>query len=148
MRSLEDLFKVYGESHKHQKNILIHKIFVPLILFSVMGLLFYIPAPHSWKEAGFDWALIASSLTLGYYYLLSKKYFALMFGVFAVFYFLVRLSAGLYGAVYWFGALFILSWIAQFIGHKIEGKKPSFLNDLLFLLVGPLWVVKGLFKSF
>jgi uncharacterized membrane protein YGL010W len=42
--------------------------------------------------------------------------------------------------------IFIVSWIFQFIGHKIEGKKPSFLKDLLFLLVGPLWVVKSLFR--
>ena len=36
--------------------------------------------------------------------------------------------------------VFVFSWIGQFIGHKIEGKKPSFLEDLLFLLVGPAWI--------
>lgn len=36
--------------------------------------------------------------------------------------------------------LFILAWIGQFYGHHVEGKKPSFFQDLQFLLIGPLWV--------
>jgi uncharacterized membrane protein YGL010W len=40
--------------------------------------------------------------------------------------------------------IFVLAWIGQFVGHKIEGQKPSFLEDVQFLLIGPLWVVKGL----
>lgn len=43
--------------------------------------------------------------------------------------------------------IFILSWIGQFYGHKIEGAKPSFLKDLEFLLIGPLWVIKKLNKK-
>jgi uncharacterized membrane protein YGL010W len=43
--------------------------------------------------------------------------------------------------------VFIISWIAQFWGHKIEGKKPSFLQDLAFLLIGPLWVTRFLYKK-
>ena len=42
-------------------------------------------------------------------------------------------------------ALFVIAWIFQFIGHNIEGKKPSFLKDLQFLLIGPAWIVKQLF---
>jgi uncharacterized membrane protein YGL010W len=41
--------------------------------------------------------------------------------------------------------VFVVSWIFQFIGHKIEGKKPSFLEDLQYLLVGPLFVLSKLF---
>lgn len=39
--------------------------------------------------------------------------------------------------------IFILAWIGQFIGHKIEGKRPSFFKDIQFLLIGPLWVFLG-----
>ncbi len=45
-------------------------------------------------------------------------------------------------------AVFVVSWIGQFIGHKIEGKKPSFLDDLRFLLVGPLFVLGFLYRRF
>jgi uncharacterized membrane protein YGL010W len=40
-----------------------------------------------------------------------------------------------------------LAWIGQFYGHKIEGKKPSFLKDLEFLLIGPLWVIQKVGKK-
>jgi uncharacterized membrane protein YGL010W len=43
-------------------------------------------------------------------------------------------------------AVFVVAWIGQFIGHKIEGKKPSFLEDLRFLLIGPLFVLGFLYR--
>jgi len=45
-------------------------------------------------------------------------------------------------------AVFVVAWIGQFIGHKIEGKKPSFLDDLRFLLIGPLFVLGFLYRRF
>ena len=42
--------------------------------------------------------------------------------------------------------LFVAAWIGQFIGHRIEGKKPSFFKDILFLLVGPLWILAFLYR--
>jgi uncharacterized membrane protein YGL010W len=44
-------------------------------------------------------------------------------------------------------ALFVLAWIGQFIGHKIEGKKPSFLKDVVFLLIGPAWLMSKVYKA-
>lgn len=49
--------------------------------------------------------------------------------------------------VFWIGLIvFVIAWIGQFVGHKIEGKKPSFFEDLLFLLIGPLWIAKRFFR--
>jgi uncharacterized membrane protein YGL010W len=45
-------------------------------------------------------------------------------------------------------AIFVVAWIGQFIGHKIEGKKPSFFDDLRFLLIGPLFVLGFLYRRF
>ena len=45
-------------------------------------------------------------------------------------------------------AVFVVAWIAQFVGHKIEGRKPSFLTDLTYLLIGPAWVVAKAFRKF
>ena len=44
-------------------------------------------------------------------------------------------------------AIFIVAWVLQFIGHKIEGKKPSFFKDMLFLLVGPAWLMGVIYKK-
>jgi uncharacterized membrane protein YGL010W len=43
--------------------------------------------------------------------------------------------------------VFVLAWIFQFVGHKIEGKKPSFLDDVKFLLIGPIWLLHFIFKK-
>lgn len=45
-------------------------------------------------------------------------------------------------------AIFVLSWIGQFVGHKVEGKKPSFVDDLKFLLIGPIWLLHLMLKKF
>ena len=44
-------------------------------------------------------------------------------------------------------AVFVIAWIAQFIGHKHEGRKPSFLTDLTYLLIGPAWVVAKVLRK-
>ncbi len=43
--------------------------------------------------------------------------------------------------------IFVVAWIGQFIGHHIEGKKPSFLKDLQFLLIGPAWLLSFIYKK-
>ena len=43
-------------------------------------------------------------------------------------------------------ALFVVGWIIQFVGHKIEGQKPSFFEDLQFLLIGPLWLLSDVYR--
>ena len=43
--------------------------------------------------------------------------------------------------------IFILAWIGQFIGHKIEGQKPSFFEDIKFLLIGPAWLLSFIYKK-
>jgi uncharacterized membrane protein YGL010W len=42
--------------------------------------------------------------------------------------------------------LFVLGWVFQFIGHWFEGKKPSFFSNPAFLIVGPIYFLKKLFK--
>jgi len=46
-----------------------------------------------------------------------------------------------------FLSVFIITWILQFVGHQIEGKKPSFLKDLHFLLIGPIWLLSFILKK-
>lgn len=154
--NVDDLFLQYAESHQNPTNILVHWICVPLIVFSLFGLVWCIPFPHVellGKYNGFvNWASFMVAISVYYYLKLSPTLsygMLLMFGVFS--YFIVQLEywelAG--GPALWLVCLilFIVSWIGQFVGHKIEGKKPSFLTDLKFLLVGPIWLLAKIYRK-
>lgn len=143
MRSLESWFAEYSESHQNPQNRLIHKICVPAIFFSVVGLLLQIPVHLGPLKLGELFIAIA----LGWYFTLGAKPFLIMLGQLVISYLLLYVLGHLFHAhLAWALVLiFVVAWIGQFYGHKIEGKKPSFLKDLQFLLIGPLWVFKDIF---
>lgn len=153
---LDILFDKYGESHQDPTNKLIHWICVPLIVFSILGLVWAIPFPHLeflGKYNGFvNWASFLIAFSIYYYYKLSPvmSYFMLL-SVFVMSFFIVQLerveASG--GPALWVvcAVIFVLAWIGQFIGHKIEGKKPSFLDDVKFLLIGPIWLIHFICKK-
>jgi uncharacterized membrane protein YGL010W len=142
MKTIHQLFDEYAESHQNPVNKAIHWICVPAIFFSIVLLLLEVRL--------FEMVSLASIVIVAVvlYFLFTSPPFAAgmvfiyilcmvgakilaMQGV-------VLLHAGLY--------IFIIAWIGQFIGHKIEGKKPSFLNDIKFLLIGPAWLMSFIFK--
>jgi uncharacterized membrane protein YGL010W len=134
IRKIDQLLAHYGSSHTHPTNELIHFAAIPLIMLSICGLMF---ALHPWVA----YAFIAASMV--YYARLSIVFFISM----------VIWSALIIALVHAMGSqvliasivIFIGAWIIQFIGHKIEGKKPSFLEDIQYLWVGPMFVLSKLF---
>jgi len=157
MRPVDVLFAQYSENHLNTTNKLIHWICVPLIVFSIFGLLWAIPFPHL-KFLGayngyFNWASFGIAFTIYYYYKLSPTLSYVMLLVLMLFSYIIIQLAGWQlagGPALWLicMVIFVLAWVGQFIGHKIEGKKPSFLTDLKFLLVGPIWLVHFIFKKY
>lgn len=155
-REVDILFDKYAESHQNHTNEVIHWICVPLIVFSLLGLVWAIPFPHLGflgKYNGFiNWASFLIAFSIYYYYRLSPvmSYLMLLL-IFAMSFFIVQLekleAAG--GPALWLvcAVIFVLAWIGQFIGHKIEGKKPSFLEDVKFLLIGPIWLLHFICKK-
>ena len=153
---IDILFDKYAESHQDPTNKLIHWICVPLIVFSILGLVWTIPFPHLdflGKYNGFvNWASFLIAFSIYYYYRLSPvmSYFMLL-SVFVMSFLIVQLekveASG--GPAVWLvcAVIFVLAWIGQFIGHKIEGKKPSFLDDVKFLLIGPIWLIHFICKK-
>ena len=133
-RSLEAILAEYAESHRHPTNIQIHNICVPLIMWSLLGILQSIPL-----VMGINLAHVLVVVGIIYYIGFGNMKLTLMMsGIVIVMYaslsfipFLLPVSV----------AVFVLSWLGQFYGHKVEGKKPSFFKDLQFLLVGPIWVL-------
>ncbi|MGE5085840.1 MAG: DUF962 domain-containing protein, partial [Bacillota bacterium] len=136
-------FSEYSESHQNPQNRLIHKICVPLIFLSVVGLLLQIPVHLGPLKLGEIFIAIA----LGWYFTLGPKPFAVMLGQLLICYIVLYALGQIFHTHLWLvlTAIFIAAWFGQFYGHKLEGKAPSFLKDLQFLLIGPLWIVKDIF---
>lgn len=139
MKTIEQWFSLYGESHQNPTNIKIHKVAVPLIYFSVVALISAIPG-----LAGLISLSVISLVTLIFYFMLSVKLGVVM-SIFTGLCIYVAYSISLY-VIEVSVAVFVIAWIFQFIGHKVEGKKPSFFDDLSFLLIGPAWVFNPIFS--
>ncbi len=155
-KEVDILFDKYAESHQNHSNELIHWICVPLIVFSLLGLIWAVPFPYlafMGKYNGFvNWASFLIAFSIYYYYKLSPvmSYLMLLL-IFLMCMVIVKIeeaqAAG--GPALWLvcAVIFVLAWIGQFIGHKIEGKKPSFLEDIKFLLIGPIWLLHYICKK-
>ncbi|MFM5568004.1 DUF962 domain-containing protein [Aeromonas veronii] len=142
MKGIEEWFAQYGQSHRNPINVTIHKLAVPGIYLCSLALLWCLP--HGPLPVLLNWAVVAAIPVLLFYLQLSFSLFAGMAGLTAL---------GLWICHQWQGPLlwpavaaFVILWIAQFVGHKIEGKRPSFLADLQFLLIGPAWVLASLYR--
>jgi uncharacterized membrane protein YGL010W len=150
-KSADQWFAEYGESHQDHANETIHWICVPVIFFSVMGLLWSIPLPAVLAESvpWFRWLHLPLLAAMVFYFRLSGS---LAFGLLAfvsVCYVLLECQGIFCPFPIWKSSaiLFVLAWIGQFIGHKIEGQKPSFLKDVVFLLIGPAWLMHFIYKK-
>jgi len=146
VRSLSQFLHDYGDSHQNTINQWVHIVCVPAILISTLGLFWLIPV-GSWlglSGSAAYWingATILAALSGIVYLRLSLGVFVLMAGWFAVSIWVIQsvLASGL--SLFWTSlVVWILAWAVQVVGHKIEGKKPSFVEDLVFLLIGPIFV--------
>jgi len=155
MRKIDSLLAAYGESHQNPTNKLIHWICVPAIFWSIAALFWAIPNgalvslfPNV-NSPFLNWATVALLATLFYYFTLSKPLFFGMAAVVTGILLLTQWVENLQLAPIWQVALvvFIVAWVGQFYGHKVEGKKPSFLKDLQFLLIGPAWLLHFIYKQ-
>lgn len=152
MRKIDLLFAEYAESHRNATNKLIHWICVPLIFFSILGFISLIPAPHfCFRFFGCISvvSIAAVILVTVFYFRLSWRIGALMIlAMLFLEYLVYRINIQLLRDSWIvFASIFVISWVGQFYGHKIEGKKPSFLKDLQFLLVGPIWLLHFILKK-
>lgn len=130
-RPIDALLATYAQSHRHPVNEWIHCVCVPAIVFSLLGLVWGV---HPML------AVVGVGLSLVYYARLSVPFMLGMLLMSAVMLALLAvLPAGQTLSVC--AVVFVVAWVGQFIGHKIEGVKPSFFDDLRYLLIGPLFVL-------
>jgi len=152
MRKIDLLFAEYSESHRNSTNKLIHWICVPLIFWTILGFISMIPS----KSICFIYigcisyvSLIAMALVTIFYVRLSVLISIIMVIIMIImesFAFGINIRFRENAWIVYL-SVFIVTWILQFLGHKIEGKKPSFLKDLQFLLIGPIWLLSFILKK-
>jgi uncharacterized membrane protein YGL010W len=151
MRKIDSLLEEYGESHQNRSNKLIHWIAVPVIVWTVIALLWSLPFPFDSGLAAvpLNWATLALLLAQVYWFRLSLR---LGLGLLLCNVFLVQFTV-LFAQTterplwHWALGLFAAAWILQFIGHAIEGKRPSFFRDVQFLLIGPAWLLAFVYRA-
>ena len=150
MRSVDQWLDEYGSSHRHPVNKLLHWLCVPPIVMSVMGLLWALPVPDAFARVSpwLNWSTLTGVAAIVYYTRLSPP---LALGIVPVFVALFAIVAWLDSQRWplWQScvAIFAAAWVGQFIGHAVEGQRPSFFKDLQFLLIGPLWLIAYVYRA-
>lgn len=152
MKTAQQWYDEYAVSHQNETNQRIHYICVPAIFFSIVGMIMSIPSGFIQNTIGIsnpmigNWASILMVFLLIFYLRLSFTLFLRMLG-FGVLTIIGNYYLGQYLPLFLTSlGIFVAAWIGQFYGHHIEGKKPSFIKDLQFLLIGPAWVLEKLSK--
>ena len=149
MKSMNQWLDAYAASHQDPVNKVLHYICVPAIVISLIGLLAAIPAPAAVTSVSphLHWGTAFLGLSMAYYLVLSP---ALAIGMFPVAIAIALIVAWMdtlpMPLVYSSLTIFVIAWIGQFIGHKVEGKRPSFFEDVQFLMIGPLWILAALYR--
>ncbi len=157
IRPIDLLFAEYSTYHQNPVNRLLHWIFVPLLLFSIIGLVTAIPFPHlaflGKYNMFINWFSFLLAGSIYYYLRLSPLLsYLMLFMIGIMYFFIVQLEyieqGG--GPALWQVSLCILavSLIGKFIGYKIEGKMPPFLSSLKFLFIGPIWLLHLILRKF
>ncbi|HEY4646701.1 MAG TPA: Mpo1-like protein [Steroidobacteraceae bacterium] len=148
-RRAQEWFDEYSESHRKPTNKLLHWICVPVIVLSVIGLLWALPVPSVFRAVSpfLNWGTLVAAVAVLYYFTMSINLGVGMLLSMLVLTWLVYLLDQL-AVPLWVScvALFVVAWIGQFIGHAVEGKRPSFFKDVQFLMIGPLWLLAHVYR--
>lgn len=145
MKTLIDQLSNYADYHRDPRNIVTHYIGVPMIMQAVVILL----ARLQWGTLGgvpISLALLAAVAAAVYYWRLDGRYGLFMSVLLAAMLALATPIAAqpMGNWLAWGLGLFALGWVIQFIGHYWEGRKPAFFDDVMGLLIGPLFVAAEL----
>ncbi|KRA31712.1 hypothetical protein ASD68_13780 [Rhodanobacter sp. Root627] len=149
MRTMQDWLDSYSRDHQNPTNQVFHWLCVPPIVWSVIALLWTVPVPASFARPG-AWSVLVMVLAFYWYWKRSHRLalgLLLVFAVLGLFTNLLYYRLGAMMLCYVAIAVFVVAWIGQFIGHQYEGRRPSFLTDLSYLLIGPAWLMAKLLRK-
>ncbi|WP_373083894.1 DUF962 domain-containing protein [Zhongshania sp.] len=146
MRTLNQWLDEYDASHQNPRNKAIHIWCVPAIAVCTVALLWLVNIPYTSANLG-QILLIASMFFYGY---LSARLALGMLPLVLIIAAGIMLYQTYVPLALWIpaGAIWIIAWVMQFIGHKAESQQPSFFTNILFLLIGPLWILGSVYQKF
>ena len=152
-RTMQDWLDGYGESHQNSLNKTIHWVAVPLIFLTIVGLLWSFPLPDALVQS--PWINLATLMLLPVFLFYVRLSVPLTVGMMAWCLFCIGVCYAYesnLGAGYpplWQSSVvvFVLAWLGQFYGHRIEGQKPSFFEDLQYLMIGPAWLMSFIYNK-
>jgi len=145
-KTIDEWLDEYAVSHQNKVNKLIHWLCVPAIMWTVMALTWNVGFS---QNEYLNLSILIALCSLYFYFKLSWTLMIGMVLVTGVFIYSIQLFEATYSIAIWKVAIavFVIAWIFQFIGHHIECKKPSFLKDVQFLLIGPIWLLSFIYKQ-
>lgn len=149
MSSIDKWLDEYGESHQNPTNKAVHWVCVPAIVFSLIGLLWSLPVPAVFAETSpiLNWGTLFLMASIVYYFIMSTTLALGMVVISGAIIYLLSILDQVTTPLWQICVgIFVLAWIGQFIGHVIEGKRPSFLKDIQFLMIGPIWLLSFIYK--
>ena len=151
-QNIHDWLNAYGKSHQNPTNKAIHWLCVPAITFTLLGLLSLVNYSFMINNGNYNINLATVLIIIAIFFYLRLS-ISLSIGM-IIFTRICINFINIFSETYsnqelfkYYIITFVIAWIGQFIGHKIEGKKPSFFEDLQFLLIGPLWILSQLYNK-
>lgn len=149
MKNIQSWLDDYAVSHQNPTNKMVHYFCVPLIFFSIVGIFYSIPF-SLYETSIFSVNIATLALIFVFFYYLRLSFSLavgmLLFSLACLIICHQIIQAG-FNILFVSIAIFVVAWIFQFWGHKIEGQKPSFLKDLQFLMIGPAWIMSFIYKK-
>lgn len=149
-KNIQTWLAEYSESHRNKTNKAIHWVCVPLIFLTIVAFLWAIPTPAFFNQVPYlNFATLGALFIVLFYIRLSVTLTIGMTLFTLLCLWLVASYAAMFpGKLVITAAIaFVILWIGQFIGHHVEGKKPSFFKDIQFLMIGPAWVMAFIMRK-
>ena len=142
-QNMQQLLDEYATSHQNRTNKMIHYFAVPIIFWSITAMLWVVKIPYVENLA------VLATVLISFYYISKDLKVAIQMIIVSILCLLLSSWMENIGwpLLYIAIGLFVIAWVFPFLGHKIEGKKPSFLKDLQFHLIGPAWIAKEWFSG-
>lgn len=136
MQDIQTLFADYASYHQTAGNKTFHRLGIPMIMLSLIGMLTLVPL-FTLGTVRYDAAMLLIAASAAYYFTIEWRLAVAMVAISVSFYFIGAAIPFLVNV-----ALFVLGWIFQFIGHKVyEHRNPAFFRNFVHLLIGPLWIL-------
>lgn len=141
MKTITDHLAEYAAYHRDRRNIATHLVGIPMIVIALQILL---SRPYWGFDSWFITPALVVAIAASLFYLRLDRALGLLMAVLLALTVVLGVQVAALSTAVWLSwgiGLFVVGWVFQFIGHYFEGRKPAFVDDIIGLAIGPLFVV-------